>query len=361
MSNYIEYKDRMTFHPGWYIKELIDESGLTQEEFAKKLGTTPKNLSILIRGDQSLSIDIATKLSRMLGTTIAYWLNLQQAYNEMEAEYLSDQELVREREIFKLMDYKYFRDNFRLPDLPRKVDEQIRCVREFLRVSSLSVLQKDDLSVSFRSYADNLSVSNIVNANAMVQIAINKVLNTEAPKFNKKKFESQIEFALTQTTNHSGFLPAVFEAFKEAGVILVVMPNLKNSGVNGAARKVNGKIMLMVNDRRHYADTFWFTMFHEIGHILSGDYGITFAGNKNESEDAADLYAQRALIPQKEYEKFIAENKEYDEQTIRKFAEKIGRDPGIVFGRLQKDGRILYTDTELGSRVRQKYVVTIKN
>ena len=63
----------------------------------------------------------------------------------------------------------------------------------------------------------------------------------------------------------------------------------------------------------------------------------------------------------KEYEKFIAENKEYDEQTIRKFAEKIGRDPGIVFGRLQKDGRILYTDTELGSRVRQKYVVTIKN
>ena len=86
MSNYIEYKDRMAFHPGWYIKELIDESGLTQEEFAKKLGTTPKNLSILIRGDQSLSIDIATKLSRMLGTTIAYWLNLQQAYNEMEAE-----------------------------------------------------------------------------------------------------------------------------------------------------------------------------------------------------------------------------------------------------------------------------------
>lgn len=42
MSNYIEYKDRMAFHPGWYIKELIDESGLTQEEFAKKLGTTPK-------------------------------------------------------------------------------------------------------------------------------------------------------------------------------------------------------------------------------------------------------------------------------------------------------------------------------
>ena len=67
MSNYIEYNDKIAFHPGYYLKELVDESGLTQEDFAKRLGTTPKNLSILIRGEQSLSIDVATKLSRMLG------------------------------------------------------------------------------------------------------------------------------------------------------------------------------------------------------------------------------------------------------------------------------------------------------
>lgn len=66
MSNYIEYNDKIAFHPGYYLKELVDESGLTQEDFAKRLGTTPKNLSILIRGEQSLSIDVATKLSRML-------------------------------------------------------------------------------------------------------------------------------------------------------------------------------------------------------------------------------------------------------------------------------------------------------
>ena len=67
MSNYIEYNDEIAFHPGYYIKEIVDESGLTQEDFAKRLGTTPKNLSVLINGEQSLSIDIAAKLSRMLG------------------------------------------------------------------------------------------------------------------------------------------------------------------------------------------------------------------------------------------------------------------------------------------------------
>ena len=53
MSNYIEYKDTIAFHPGYYIKEIVDESGLTQEDFAKRLDTTPKNLSLLIRGEQN--------------------------------------------------------------------------------------------------------------------------------------------------------------------------------------------------------------------------------------------------------------------------------------------------------------------
>lgn len=94
MSNYIEYKDQIAFHPGYYLSEMVEESGLTQKDFAKRLGTTPKNLSVLLKGEQNLSIDIATKLSRMLGTTVAYWLNLQQAYDEKLAAFMSEEELV---------------------------------------------------------------------------------------------------------------------------------------------------------------------------------------------------------------------------------------------------------------------------
>ena len=241
MSNYIEYNDTVAFHPGYYLKEIIEDSGLTQEDFAKRMGTTPKNLSILLKGEQSLSIDMATKLSRMLGTTIAYWLNLQQAYDEKLAEIQSDEELKRERAIFKLINYKYFRDNFRLPDLPRRVDEQIKCVREFLSISSLTVLEEESLAVNFRSYSEDLSKSNTVNANVMVQIAVNQTLKTDIPKYNKRKFEKAVSFALTQTENHVGFFPAIKDAFGEAGVALVALPNLKNSGVNGASKKVDGK------------------------------------------------------------------------------------------------------------------------
>ena len=356
MSNYIEYNDKVAFHPGYYIKEMVEESGLTQEDFAKRLGTTPKNLSILIRGEQSLSIDIAAKLSRMLGTTVSFWLSLQQAYDEKCAEYLLAEELKKEREVFKLIDYKYFREYFGFPDLPRKIDEQIKLVREFLSIASLTVLEKQSLAVNYRSYSDELSRSNIVNANAMVQIAVNQTLKTETPKFNKKEFEKAVDFALTQTKNHERFLVEVRNAFLTSGVVLVVLPNLKNSGINGATKKVDGKVMLMVNDRRHYADTFWFTLFHEIGHIMNGDLGISV---DTDAEDEADRFAQNMLIPQDKYSQFISKCRHLDENSIRAFADSIDQDPGIVLGRLQKERYISYSEKVLSDRLRHAFKVVM--
>ena len=356
MSNYREYNNKIAFHPGYYVKEIVDESGLTQEDFARRLGTTPKNLSMLVRGEQDLSIDIAAKLSRMLGTSVDIWLNLQQSYNEKIAEIISDEELAREKEVFKKIDYKYFRDNFGFPDMPRKVDEQIKRVREYLKLASLSVLKERDLAVNFKSYSENLSESNIVNANTMVQIAINQAIRTDAPKYNKAKFEKAVSYALTQTSNHDNFMPLITNAFNDAGVVLIVLPNLKNSGINGATKRVDGKIMLMVNDRRHYADTFWFALFHEIGHILNGDMGISYC---DEIEDKADDYARNILIPEDKYKEFIKNTAVFDEKNIRVFANSINRDPGIVLGRLQMDKLVDYQNTYLSNELRHKYKVMV--
>lgn len=263
MSNYIEYKDSLAFHPGYYIKEIIDESGITQADFAKRLDTTPKNLSLLVRGEQSLSVDIAMKLSKMLGTSIQYWLNLQNAYDIVRAQIASDKELELEKSILKMLGYSYFRDNFGLPDLPRKLDEQVIRVRTFLRVASLTVLTSRDMTVNFQSSAGSMNEEDIVKANTMVQIATNRAIETPAPPYSKKKFEKAVEFASTQTRNHERFYPLIKERFLEAGVVLVVLPNLSGSKTNSATKKVGKSIMMMINDRRLYADSFWLTLLSE--------------------------------------------------------------------------------------------------
>lgn len=359
MSNYIEYHDTVAFHPGYYIKELVDESGLTQEDFAKRLNTTPKNLSILIKGEQSLSTDMALKLSRLLGTSIDYWLNLQKTYDSLTAEFDSSQELLREQEVFKYINYKYFTSNFSLPELPRKITEQIKHLREFLEVSSLCNLKNRNLAVRFRSYTNDLSESNIINANAMVQVAINYALKTDAARYNKGKFLNAIQYALTLTSDHEGFFPLLRKSFLSAGVILIILPHLKNSGINGATKKIGNRVMLMVNDRRHYADTFWFSLFHEVGHILNGDFGITFDTPAREKEDAADQYAQETLIPSAPYRAFV-DKQQFNEEAILNFAKYIQRDPGIVLGRLQNDGIVSFTDV-LSKKLRHKYNVKISN
>lgn len=86
MSSYFEHDGKIAFHPGYYVKEIADESGLTHVDFANRLNMTPKDFSLLIRGELSLSENIAQKLSEITGTSVTYWLNLQDAYNSFTHE-----------------------------------------------------------------------------------------------------------------------------------------------------------------------------------------------------------------------------------------------------------------------------------
>lgn len=56
MNNYIEYNDKIAFHPGYYIKEIVDESGLSQEDFAKRLDTTPKTSVFLLEENRAFQL-----------------------------------------------------------------------------------------------------------------------------------------------------------------------------------------------------------------------------------------------------------------------------------------------------------------
>lgn len=84
----IECKDLIAFHPGQYIGELIEDYNMTQKEFAEKLGVSPKTVSKLVNGEQSISNEIAQKLEKLTNISMKTWLNLQNAYDVKMAEFL---------------------------------------------------------------------------------------------------------------------------------------------------------------------------------------------------------------------------------------------------------------------------------
>ena len=104
MSNISKYKDIAAFHPGYYIADIIEDMGITQVEFATRLGTNTKTLSYLLNGQANITNDLAKKLSAMMGTSPDVWLNLQSTYDKKLIEIQQAKEFDEQAEIVKLMD-----------------------------------------------------------------------------------------------------------------------------------------------------------------------------------------------------------------------------------------------------------------
>jgi addiction module HigA family antidote len=64
-------------HPGEVLKDEIDEMGLTQSALAKHIGVLPKTINEICRGKRGISAEMAMKLSKALGGSPQFWLNLQ--------------------------------------------------------------------------------------------------------------------------------------------------------------------------------------------------------------------------------------------------------------------------------------------
>ena len=74
-------------HPGEILlEECIKPLGFTISSFALRIGTTRKNLSEIVNGKTGISAEMALKLSKALGTSAQFWLNMQQAYDLWHAK-----------------------------------------------------------------------------------------------------------------------------------------------------------------------------------------------------------------------------------------------------------------------------------
>ncbi len=87
-STIVEYKDLIAFHPGQYIGELIEDYNIDQKEFEENLGVSPKTISKLVKGEESISNEIAQKLEKFTNISMKTWLNLQNAYDVKMAKFL---------------------------------------------------------------------------------------------------------------------------------------------------------------------------------------------------------------------------------------------------------------------------------
>ena len=68
-------------HPGAFLAEILEEIGLSQAAFARKIGVSAMRVSHVVGGRRPVTAELALRFGRALGQSPEYWLNLQAAYD----------------------------------------------------------------------------------------------------------------------------------------------------------------------------------------------------------------------------------------------------------------------------------------
>lgn len=68
-------------HPGEYIREALEELGMTQAALAKAIGVSAMRISHLVREERPVTAEMALRLGQAFGQSPQYWLSLQADYD----------------------------------------------------------------------------------------------------------------------------------------------------------------------------------------------------------------------------------------------------------------------------------------
>ncbi|MCF6419811.1 HigA family addiction module antitoxin [Furfurilactobacillus milii] len=345
MSKDLVYKDLISFHPGNYVSEIVDDLNITQDEFARRIGISSKTISRIINHEDGISPGTASKLATVTGVSVQTWLNLQARYDAKVQE-IENAQTNDEIAVANDIDTAYLKKCKIFEDRRYTINEKIQKLRQVLKVSNLSKLAEFNPAVSYRRVKTDHDDKSIVVSNTMLELATNEARNKSNIKYSKEKLEQKLSYIKKLNLESPGsFFPKLENVLLECGIVLVAIPNMPGARLNGATKRFkNGSVLLLFTDRNKWADAIWFSIVHELGHIYYEDFFSDYDDQEGykKKEKKADEFAANFFIAPNAYSSFIGRGI-FTEESIINFANEMGVIPSIVVGRLQSDEIIDYS------------------
>lgn len=325
--------------PGVTIKEQLSDRGMSQKEFSTRMELTEKHISRLINGEVRLTTDVANRLEMVLGIPANIWNNLEAIYQEKlfkaEQENMMDEDI----EIARKLPYKEMVKNGWIKEETNK-PEKVITLRKFFEVVRLGCIESQLINkIACRKLAETERSDYALIAWAQKAKLEARKINVKVINVEKLKSSLNNIRAMTRKLPEE-FCPELRKVLSDCGIAIVFLPHIGGSFLHGATFYDGKKIVMGLTVRGKDADKFWFSLFHEIAHIIHGDIGKS-EGLSDADEKQADIFSKNILIPEKLYEDYVHIGC-FSKEGIMRFANKIGIDAGIVVGRLQKDNFIQY-------------------
>lgn len=331
------YTPNKAIHPGHIISRSLDREGMSQKSLSERTGLSEKHISQIINGEASLTVETSLLLENALGGSASFWINLEKDYQETKAR-VERQALLKE-EVSIVSSYPYndlAKRGFVEPTTNK--ERRVENLWKFFGVNSL-LFVKDTEAVAFRK-KDGLKIKSehIATWLRCGEIEMKKL---ELPEFSETKLKQSLDkIKKLSLKTAEEFSVEVKSILAESGVALVYVPHFTGTKVSGAVRWINNIPVIQISLFGAYADIFWFTLFHEVGHlVLHGkkEQFIEFDDPKlsavQEKEKEADKFSSDTLIPPEKFNEFIRMGT-ISKETIVKYSNYLGINPGILAGRL---------------------------
>ena len=337
------------FHPGDTLAEVLEDRNMTQTELALRTSVSKKHISSIVSGKKDISISFAKKLEYALDIEAQFWINLQSNYDREILEY-NEANSITEEELDVLNRLKEVIRDFKLfgiidPDANNS--EKVLALRSILNISNLCSIPKLAEAAAFR-------IQDSVRVDPYILFAWQKLceLSTEDVALDylldiQQLNESLEDIKSLMFKNPNVMRKELKEILGKCGIKFEIVPNYTGAPVQGYIKNDNGQLLLCMTIRGKYSDVFWFTLFHELGHIVNGDTTNTFIDFKasaNMAELKADEFAKNTLLDAELYNDFVMKGKYNSIQEIKKLASACNVEPFIVIGRLMKEELIDWGD-----------------
>ena len=325
--------------PGATLEETMQAQGMSQQELAERTGLSVQTLNRIFKGDQPITYETANRLEYVTPYPASFWNNLEAQYREKLVKAKEAEDLEKNLEWLKTIPVNELVEREALPNSKVKV-VLFREALRFYGVSSVESWIKvwnEPAAAARRSTAFNSSPG---PTSAWLRMGQLEARGMDCAPYDRKRFSVNLHVIRQLTTQDSKqFLPEMRRLCAEAGVALSLVPELKKAPWSGAAEWMNPKkAMILLCLRGKAEDKFWFTFFHEAGHILHDGKKKSFLDAERSnyaddpSEKRADAFAAETLIPRR-YDSQIAMAR--SKAGVFRLAAELEISPGIVAGRYQ--------------------------
>jgi HTH-type transcriptional regulator/antitoxin HigA len=339
------------FPPGEYVRDELEARGWTQDVLATIIDRSPRLVNEIITGKRAITPDTAQVLAEAFGTSAQVWMNLESAYRLSRVQSRGNLIARRARLYSKGPVKEMVKRGWIGPS--DSIDVLEERVQTFFELPNLDA---DPIPLPHAARKSTSYAAVTPAQCAWLFRAKHLAAGMTARPFTAVRLQEGLARLreLRQSIDDIRHVPQVLS---DAGVRFLVVEQLPNSRIDGSAFWLDAKSPVVVLSLRYdRIDWFWYTLMHDLMHIVHGDGHPTASTHGEHQFVETDLVGQNAmpiserppmerkadkaasefLLPPARLNEFTKRVRpRYSKQAIVDFAKQAGVHPGIVVGRLQ--------------------------